>query len=425
MEENINQSTENKSSTDESRKIFNRYLVFFLIIFLIVFSYYSGLKRGEKKSEIKSVPFISADIKNQEPNKDIGVDFSLYWKVWDILKEKYVDKESLDAQTLIYGSIEGMLSATGDLYSNFFDPQQTAEFSQQMEGSFEGIGAELGIKNKFLTVIAPLKDSPAEKAGLRAGDKIIKIDDKISADLSIDEAVSFIRGERGTDVRLTVLSEGEDETREINITRAKIIIKSVELSFLKDNIAHLEISEFIEDTSREFSLAENEILSKKSPGIILDLRNNPGGYLKKAVDIASRIIPKGKVVVIEEDNTGKKESIQAYGGDNLSGIPMVILINEGSASAAEILAGALRDNQGTTIVGKESFGKASVQEMISLPEKSSVKITVAKWLTPNGEYIMNEGIKPDIEVELTREDYENDRDPQLDKALEIIKEKIQ
>jgi len=419
--DNINlEQLNNSDHSEKNRRLFNRYLIFFFIIFCIVFSFYSGFKKGKETTSEKSVPFSTAEIENKKPNQDLGVDFSLYWKVWDMLKEKYVDKNSLDAQKLLYGSIEGMLYATGDPYSTFFDPQQTAEFSKQLEGSFEGIGAELGIKNKILTVIAPLKDSPAEKAGLRAGDRIIKIDDKISADVSIEEAVSLIRGKEGTTVKLTIIPKDEEESKEVGIVRNTIIIKSVELSFLENNIAHLEISEFIDDTFKEFRAAENEIIAKQSKGIILDLRNNPGGYLKQSVEIASRFIPQGKVVVIEEDNLGNKKNLETYGGDRLGKIPLVILINEGSASAAEILAGALRDNQGTQIIGNKSFGKGSVQELIDLPGKSSVKITVAKWLTPNGEYIMEKGITPDVEIDLTREDYENNRDPQLDKALEII-----
>ena len=411
-------------SAEKNRRIFNRYLIFFLIVFLIAFSFYSGFQKGKNSAQDKSVPFLISEVENKNSNQDIGVDFALYWKVWDLLKEKYVDKNSLDAQKLLYGSIEGMLYATGDPYSSFFDPEQTRDFSQEMEGNFEGIGAELGIKDRILTIISPLEGSPAQKAGLRAGDKIIKIGDQISADISIDEAVDLIRGEKGTDIKLTVLHINAEESEEITITRDTIVVKSVELEFLEGNIAHLEINKFADDTYKEFYAAKKEISNRSAEGIILDVRSNPGGYLDKTVDIASLMIPKGKVVVIEEDNAGQKRNLYTSGGDGLSQIPTVILINEGSASASEILAGALRDNQGVKIIGMKSFGKGSVQELISLPENSSVKITVAKWMTPNGDYIMDKGIEPDIKVELTEDDYDNDRDPQLEKALEILKEKI-
>jgi len=417
-------NNETDPGPEKNRKLFNRFLLFFIIVFLAVFSFYSGFQKGKRTASENGTPINSVKIENKISNQDVGVDFALYWKVWDLLKEKYVDKNSLDAQKLLYGSIEGMLFATGDPYSNFFDPKQTKDFAQEMEGNFEGIGAELGVKDRILTVIAPLENSPAQKAGLRAGDKIIKIDDKISADLSTDEAVELIRGKKGTSVKLTVISRGEEKSREVTIVRDNIIVKSVELDFKENEIAYIKINKFADDTYKEFYAIAKQITSRKSRGIILDMRNNPGGYLDKTVDIASLMIPKGKVVVSEEDNTGKKEDLYTDGGDILSGIPVVVLINEGSASASEILAGALRDNRQTTIIGKKSFGKGSVQELISLPGESSVKITVAKWMTPNGDYIMEKGISPDVEVELTEDDYNNERDPQLDKALEIIKTKI-
>jgi len=408
----------------KNRRLFNKFLLFFFILFLVGGSYWFGYSRG-KEVQIKEssiIPFLESSIKN-ETNKDI--DFSIYWKVWDILKEKYVDKNELDPQKLIYGSIKGMLAATGDPYSNFFDPKETKDFSQDMEGSFEGIGAELGMKDGILTVIAPLEDSPSQKAGLRTGDKILKVEDKSTMDMSIDAAVDMIRGKKGTDVKLTVLHEGDQETKEVIVTRDKIEIKSVKMEMKENGIAYVKIIKFSDETSKEFSNAAKEIISSNMRGIIIDLRNNPGGYLDKAVNIANLMIPKGKIIVSEEDNSGKRDSVFSTGGDKLSSTPAVVLINEGSASASEILAGALRDNQNIQLIGKKTFGKGSVQELINLPEKASVKITVAKWLTPNGDYIMEKGINPDIEVELSNDDYDNNRDPQLDKALEIIKEKIE
>jgi len=413
-------------SEEINHKLFKKYFLFFVVLFLLVGSFWIGYVSGSAsiKNINQTYPIGSTTIENKL-SADKNLDFSLFWKVWDLLKEKYVDQSSLDAQNLVYGAINGMLKATDDPYTTFFNPKETKEFSQDISGRFEGIGAELGIKEDILTVIAPLDGSPAQKAGLMAGDKIIKIDDKSTADVTIDQAVDLIRGKKGTEVILTVLHSGDQETREIKITRDTIEVKSVKVEFKDNDIAYLKINQFGEQTTTEFNVAMNQIIARNSKGIILDLRNNPGGFLDKSVEIASKLIPKGKVVVTEEDGTGKKNNIYTTGGDKLSDIPIVVLINEGSASASEILAGALRDNKGVQLIGKKSFGKGSVQELISLPNNSSVKITVAKWLTPNGDYIMEKGINPDIEVDLTIDDYKNNRDPQLDKAMEKIQEIIE
>jgi carboxyl-terminal processing protease len=273
-------------------------------------------------------------------------------------------------------------------------------------------------------VVAPLDGSPAQKSGLMAGDKILKIDGKVASDMSIDEAVGKVRGKKGTQVKLTILRAGEQETRDITITRGVIEVKSVKLEFKDDSIAYVKLTKFGENTDREFNDVTNQMVAKNTKGIVLDLRNDPGGLLDKAVSIASKMIFKGQIVVTEEDSGGNKESLKTEGGDKLSGIPMVVLINEGSASASEILAGALRDDRDITLIGKRSFGKGSVQELMKLPGNSSVKITVAKWLTPKGDYIMEKGINPDVEVDLTADDFANNRDPQLDKAMELIKEKM-
>jgi len=411
----------------KNRKYFNVFLLFFLSIFILLGTFFGGYKLGQKKEAggktEKAIPINQAYIDNKLPNPENKIDFSLFWKVWDLVKQKHIEKNSLNSQKMIYGAINGMLKATGDPYSYFFSPEESKSFAQDIEGSFEGIGAELGMKDNIITVIAPLEESPAQKAGLMAGDKILKINDKVSTDMSTDEAVDLIRGKKGTSVKLIILRSGEQETRDISILRDIIEIKSVKLNFKEESLAHLKITKFGENTDKEFNEVANQIIAKNTKGIILDLRNNPGGLLDKAVNVASKIIPKDQVVVLEEDSQGKKESLKTVGGDKLNNIPMVVLINEGSASASEILAGALRDNLNITLIGKKSFGKGSVQELINLPGNSSVKITIAKWLTPKGDYIMEKGISPDIEVNLTTDDYNNNRDPQLDKATEIIKEK--
>lgn len=413
-----------KKSEEKNKFLFRKYTLIFAVLFLLAGSFWCGYARGKSdvSAIIQTYPLVSTEVSNKVSPENPEVDFTLFWKVWNLLKEKYVNHNSLDAQDLVYGAIKGMLSATKDPYTTFFDPKETKAFSQDISGSFEGIGAELGIKDDILTVIAPLDGSPSQKSGLLAGDKIIKIDDKSTADVSIDQAVDLIRGKKNTQVRLIVLHKGAQETAEVSITRDTIEVKSVKVEFKNDNIAYLKINQFGEKTSQEFDAAMNQIISHESKGIILDLRNNPGGFLDSSVKIASRMIPRGKVVVTEEDGAGKKDNLYTMGGDKLSQIPVVVLINEGSASASEILAGALRDDRQVQLIGKKSFGKGSVQELLDLPNNSSVKITVAKWLTPNGDYIMEKGIAPDIDVDLTLEDFKNEKDPQLDKAMEKIKE---
>ncbi len=416
------QSLSETNPQKRHNKIFKRYLILFLIFFVLTGTFWVGYVSGKRtvNQTNQTHPISSTTVINQNPPNSDQVDFSLFWRVWDLLKEKYVNKSSLDSQALVYGAIKGMLGATNDPYTTFFDPKETKAFSQDIGGSFEGIGAELGIKDNILTVIAPLEGSPAQKSGLQTGDKIMKINDKSTSDMTIDQAVDMIRGKQGTQVKLTVLHKGAQNTTDITITRDVIEVKTVTVDFKNNNIADLKINQFGEKTDSEFDDAMNQILARRSKGIVLDLRNNPGGFLDKAVDVASRLIPKNKVVVTEEDAGGNRNSLYTSGGDKLSGIPIVVLINDGSASAAEILAGALRDDRGVQLIGKKSFGKGSVQELIDLPQNSSVKITVAKWLTPNGDYIMEKGIVPDVEVDMTADDISNNRDPQLDKAMSII-----
>ena len=414
---------ENSEKLRKNRNIFRKGLLFFLIVLFIGFSYTMGLNKGrsESGSKANNTALESAVITNKDGNNQ--VDFSLFWKVWNIIKEKHINRNNLDAQKMVYGAISGMLKATGDPYTSFFDPESNKSFTEELGGSFDGIGAELDIKDNVLTVVAPLEGSPAQKAGLRSGDKILKIGDKIISDMTIDEAIALIRGKKGTDVTLTILPNGGSDTKDVTITRDTIEVKTVTLEMKDDGTAYIKLNKFGENTDKEFDDAIRQLLAKKAKRIVLDLRNDPGGLLDKAVLVASRMIPKGKVVLMQEDSYGKRESLYTVGGDELSSIPTVVLINEGSASASEILAGALHDDLGTTLVGAKSFGKGSVQELEDLGGGSSVKVTIAKWLTPNGDYIMEKGINPDVEVKMTNDDYANNKDPQLDKALELVKQK--
>ena len=404
-----------------------KFLVFFVFLFLLLSSFYLGFEKGQEKqfeNSQSSIPLTESFVANRISGNEKNLDFSLFWKVWDLVKEKHIDRSSFDAREMMYGAIKGMLGATGDPYSNFFSPEETKSFSEEINGSFEGIGAELGIKDELLTIVAPLPDSPAERAGLRAGDKILKIDEKNTTDLGIDQAVDLIRGKKGSEVSLTIFREGEETTREIKIVRDVIHIQSLRYEFQENGLAYLKINNFSEDTTQEFRIFANEALNKKTKGIVLDLRNNPGGLVDKCLEIANFLLEKNLTVLIEENNAGNRKEIRASGGDILSHIPIVVLINEGSASASEILAGALRDNRQVELVGEKSFGKGSVQEYSLLPGGTSVKITIAKWLTPGGEYIMEKGIAPNIEVDFSNDDILNKKDVQLEKAWEVLKEKI-
>lgn len=396
-----------------------------VMIGLFVFVFYAGYQKGRYGATMTetSIAPQEAVFLNTEGAKDREIDFTLFWRVWDLLKEKYLDREHLDAKALFYGAIDGMLSATGDPYTTFFSPKENQEFKEDLAGSFDGIGAEMGIKNEILTVIAPLDDSPAQKAGIMAGDRVLKIDGAPTNAFSLEEAVDRIRGPKGTEVTLSIFRSGEEEIREIAIKRDTIVVKSVKLE-MRDSVAVLRLSRFGDDTSQEFDVAVRQILAKSPQGIVLDLRNNPGGFLGTAVDLAGHFLASGSVAVIEEHADKSRKELKTSGVPKLGQMPVVVLINEGSASASEILAGALRDNRDDVrLIGKKSFGKGSVQELIPVSRDTSVKITVAHWLTPKGEAINNVGITPDVEVNFERDenDPESKKDTQLDKALEELK----
>lgn len=415
---------------EKGQKAFQKSFLFFLVLFLVGAAFWLGYEQGKEKSLVDSQEetVLSPEdaIIVNKGGKDKTIDFALFWKVWEILQDKYVDNSKLDAHELFYGAIDGMLAASGDPYTTFFSPKENKEFNEDISGTFEGIGAEMAIKDNIMTIVAPLEGMPAEKAGLMSGDRVIKINGESASGISLEEAVSKIRGPKGTEVNLTIFHEGEEETRDVTVKRDVILVRSVRFEMKENNtIGFIRISRFGEDTEREFEEAVKQAQDGRVQGLILDLRNNPGGFLETAVAMSSLMLPTGKVVVVEEDGEGRHKETMARGGDVLSGIPTVILINEGSASASEILAGALRDNRDNVrLVGKKSFGKGSVQQLISVGKDTSVKITVARWLTPRLNQIHEVGISPDIEVALTSNDFKNERDPQLEKALAVVKELI-
>lgn len=398
-----------KKSSTISTTMFKRKIVLIFLILGIGISFSGGVLVGRYTKICPICP----------PEK---VDFSLLWQAWDTLEKKYADPQKLDTQEMIYGAVSGMVKSIGDPYTTFLDPQESKTFLEDVSGTFEGVGMEIGIRKGDLQVIAPLEGTPAQRAGLRAGDQILKVESKLTADLSLEEVVHRIRGPKGTKVTLTIFREGWDQPQDFTIKRAEIEIPSLTWELKEENIAYVKLYHFTEKASSDFREVALEILQSPAKKIILDLRNNPGGYLEVAQDIGGWFLERGQVVVIEDFGEGKEQKIhRAHGNQQFVDYPMVCLINEGSASGAEILAGALRDNRGIKLIGQTSFGKGSVQTLSELKDESRLKITVAKWLTPHGKQISEIGLKPDIKIEMTEEDYQQGKDPQLKKAIEIIK----
>lgn len=378
--------------------------------------FYSGSSNGGNSNLAYSEEAREAAMNGDQES----FDFNLYFEVWNTLKTNHVDKNKIKDIDLFYGSLEGLAGAAGDPYTTFMTPTLTKEFFEDLSGTFEGIGAEIGLRDDFITVVAPLDGMPAQKAGLRAGDKIYAINGESALGLTVTEAVKKIRGPKDTEVTLTII-RGEEKPVDIKITRGQIFVASVKTE-MKDGIYIIRVSNFNEDTEALFNKAVLEAVAKKPKGVILDLRNNPGGYLETAVNLASEWIKEGPVVA-EQFGENRRAEHASNGKARLADFPTVVLINEGSASASEIVAGALRDYKKATIVGTKSFGKGSVQTIADLSDGSSLKVTIAHWLTPAGDFINEKGIEPSVVVELTDKDIEADRDPQLDKALEILKKK--
>ena len=344
------------------------------------------------------------------------VNFRMFWDVWNHIKESYY-KQPVSEKDLFYGALQGLVSGVDDPYSVFFDPGDTELFTQELEGSFSGVGMEIGIRDDQLQVIAPLPETPAEKSGMRSGDKIFAIDGEDTTGITVEDAVFKIRGEVGTTVVLTIRHDGVDEIEEISIVRDTIEIDSLEWE-IEDNIAIVSMYSFNDDTSRLFNSAIQEILTSDVYGVILDLRNNPGGLLDVAVDVASEWV-NGRPVVVQRIQ-GVEQSLHGSGSPRLADIPTVVLVNGGSASASEIVSGALKDYDLATVVGETTFGKGSVQDYQMLPDGSSIKLTIAEWLTPLGGSINETGIEPNVVIEYTIEDFEAERDPQMDVAKQII-----
>lgn len=343
-------------------------------------------------------------------------------EVWKRLQNAYFDGAKLDLKKLQYGAVKGFVHEIGDPYTAYMTPEETKEFSSDLEGELEGIGAQLEVKDGKLTVVAPLKNSPAEEAGIKPGDIIYKIDGAFAEEMTFYEAVRKIRGKSGTKVTLTIIREKKPEPFDITITRREITVENVTLKKLDNGIYHLAILQFNDSTKKDFLKAANEMLLNDPRGLILDLRGNGGGYLDISIDILSELL-KGEQTgaIIKKKNGTELETAKTNGSGRLADIPLVILVNKGSASASEIVAGAVQDYKRGLLIGETTFGKGSVQEIQPLTDGSSLRFTIAKWFTPQDRSINEKGITPDREVKMNEEDAEQDRDPQLDEAVKYLR----
>lgn len=394
------------------------------IVLIVILSFLLGWQLGHRDVQVKWATYKpTVSIINKTPPQTINVDFKLFWDTWDLLSRSYLDKKAIDPNKLFYGAISGMVAALGDPYTVFLPPEQQKFSKEELNGSFEGVGLQLGFnKDKRLTVIAPLEGTPAQKAGVKAQDVIVKINDKDTTNMTLPEAVSLIRGTKGTQVNLTIFREGDSDTRTFTITRDDIIVKSVEVSYKNTTsgkkIAVIKLSRFGERTNEEWKDAVSNLLSANSQAAILDLRNNPGGFLEGAVFIASEFLDGGDVV-LQENSEGVRTGFQVDRVGKLMKIPLTVLINKGSASASEIVAGALQDRKRAELIGDKSFGKGTIQEAQDLESGTGIHITVAKWLTPNGRWVNStQGLEPDVKVEAGKND--DTKDPQMDKAIELL-----
>jgi carboxyl-terminal processing protease len=365
-------------------------------------------------------------ISREVPQDKADLDFSLFWRVWDVLETSYFDKDKLDVREMVYGAIRGMVSSVGDPYTVFLAPLENKVIQEDLQGTFEGVGIQIGFKGTRLAVIAPLPDSPAEAAGIRAGDLIVGIKDEAkgidrgTSDITLPEAVEAIRGPAGSSVTLTLLREGSQDPFEVDVVRESIDVPSIILTFVgeEENVAHIKLLKFSAETLDEWDESVRDILKKSNvEGIIVDVRNNPGGFLQQSVDIASEFLESGEVVVVEEMANGDKTEFKVSRFGRFQNAPLVVLVNGGSASASEILAGALRDQRGTTLVGEPTFGKGTIQEPRQLENGAGLHITTARWLTPSGYWVDEQGLEPDIILE---DDPETSGDEQLQKAIDEL-----
>ncbi len=387
-------------------------LVAGLAVIVVVFSL--GFSAGKGTISFGNGAFQKSVSKNLPAN----LDYSQVEQLYDILRKNF--DGHLSQEKLIEGMKQGMAKAAGDTYTEYLNAKEAKAFDEDLNGTFSGIGAELSKENKNIVVISPIEGFPAAKAGLRPKDIITEINGKSAYDLGLAEAVNKIRGPVGTKVTLKIIRDNTQEL-DLEITRAQITVPSVESNILDGNIGYIKITRFAEDTSDLATQAADKFHQAGVKSVILDVRNDPGGLLDAAVHVAGLWLPSGKTVLAEKRDGVTVDTLDSSGPATLRGLPTIVLINEGSASASEILAGALKDNGVATLMGVKTFGKGSVQQLENLPDGGVLKVTIARWYTPGGINIDKAGIKPDKEVKLSADDAKNNRDPQKDAAVQSLK----
>lgn len=382
----------------------------------------AGFLSAQNEQPIVVAPTVSPEQQAATP-ADLQTLFKPFWEAWNLVHENYVD-QPVDDVALMRGAIKGMMEALGDEHSSFMDPESFQQANAELSGEYEGIGAFVDTTTEYLTITSPMPDSPAERAGLQAGDQVIAIDGENMTGVNAELARRKVLGPAGSTVHLTVSREGETDTLEFDVVREKIVMKSASGKMLENGIAYVQVTTFGDKTTPELLATLRDLLAQNPGGLILDLRNNGGGYLSTSVDVTSQFLKDG-VVLYEQYGDGARTTYEVERGGLATDIPMVVLINEGTASASEIVAGALQDYNRATLVGVTSYGKGSVQNWIPLSDaQGAVRITIAKWLTPDERTIHHVGLTPDVVVEMTEEDYKANRDPQLDKAVEVLMEMV-
>lgn len=394
-------------------------------VFVLLFVFGAGYLFGAMGFIVNAKNLPRVHISREVPaEKDL--DFQLFWRVWDTVKSSYYDKTKINEGNMVYGAIKGMVSSMGDPYTAFLTPNENKVTQEDLKGNFEGVGIQIGYKGTQMAVMAPLPNTPADKAGIQAGDLILGIKDEArnvelaTTGLSLPEAVQKIRGPKGSTVTLTLYREGDQEPKDVDLVRENIDVPSVIVDYKGEGqtIAHMRLLKFAGETKEEWTKAVAEVTSNSNVrGVILDLRNNPGGYLQGAIDIASEFVPLGSVVVIEEKGNGQKTEFKSEVAGRMQDMKVVVLVNKGSASASEILAGALRDLKGFKVVGQTTFGKGTVQEPMQLENGSGLHITVGKWLTPKSVWVHEKGLEPDVVIENKTDTTE---DEQVDGAVKLL-----
>ena len=411
-------------STPPTERRSRNFLGVGLALLLASAAFFSGLQLGSGNAHASGLQASLLSLFQPATQPEQGVDMGEYWKVWHLMNQKFAETGSstVSTQDKVRGAIAGMVKSFGDPYTVFMPPTDASQFGDEIAGNFGGVGMEVGVRDNLITVIAPLPDTPAKKAGIRPGDVIVRINGTSTENMNLDQAINLIRGEKGTSVELTLYREGQTQLLKKSVVRDTITVPTVETKKYGD-VFYIALYSFNALSEAKMEDAMREYVKSGSDKLVIDLRGNPGGYLQSAVAIASYFLPAGDVVVKEQYGDNKGEDIYRSQGRTLKGFApkdVVVLVNGGSASAAEILSGALQQHNAATLIGQQTFGKGSVQELVKLDDGSSLKVTIARWLTPDGTWISKSGLTPDVIIPFTAADAAAGKDPQLDAALKWL-----